>query len=93
MNRKQRRTQGKAIMERLTQLRNSKVINHPGLRDLSEEDQKALKEGKHESEELQKLFLKASKMINELISLERELYTAQQDLKEKTDAKAKRTSV
>ena len=85
MNRRQRRSQGKAVMNRILQLRNSAIINHPGLRELSEEDQKALKEGTHESEPLQKLFNKANKLIRELVSLEGELYRAQQDLKEKRD--------
>lgn len=83
MNRRERRTQGKAIMERLTQLRNSKIINSPYLRDLTPEDQKALKDGTHSNADLQTLFNKANKLIKELVYLEGELYQAQTDLKEK----------
>ena len=83
MNRRERRTQGKAIMERLVQLRNSNIINSPYLQGLSEEDQKALKEGTHSNKELQVLYNKANKLINELVYLEGELYQAQEDYKQK----------
>ena len=87
MNRHGRRTDGKAILNRITQLRNSRILNDPKITGLTEESITLLKEDKHEDRELQLLFNKAVKLVDELVTLEAEMYRINKDYAEKRGIK------
>jgi len=84
MNRHGRRTDGKAIINRISQLRNSRILNDPRIVGLTEESINSLKDNTHPDKDLQILFDKSVKLVNELVNLEAEMYRINKDYAEKT---------
>jgi len=87
MNRQGRRTEGKEIIERIGQLRNSKILNNPRILGLTEESITLLKDNTHPDKDLQVLFNKSVKLVNELVNLEAQMYAINKDYAEKMGVK------
>ena len=83
MNRRDRRTRGKYITERLATLRNSSVLQDANLKELPQDVIDSLIAGTHENEALQKRYNLIKKLLNEMMMLEIELKQMQEDLKAK----------
>lgn len=81
MNRRDRRTRGRYITERLTTLRNSTVLQDANLKDLPQDVIDTLIAGTCENEVLQKRYNLIKKLLNEMMMLEIELKQMQEDLR------------
>ena len=66
MNRKQRREFYRKNINRIYQLRNSKILNSDEFMDVDEGEIRLLKEGNHEDREKQKRYNKQKKLLQEL---------------------------
>jgi hypothetical protein len=81
MNRQQRRTRGKYVIQRLTQLRNSKTFTDiESLKDIPKETIELLSKGQHDNPTLQKQYNTYSRILQEIIELEYELNAMKADL-------------
>ena len=87
-SRRERRTRGKWIAQRLQVLKNSQILKDADLSDLPEDVVKSLQGGKHENVALQKRYNTAMKIMDELIRLQMELRAMQEDLKVKRGLQA-----
>jgi hypothetical protein len=86
MNRHERHTTGKKIVERLRILKNSAIYKDADLSNLPEDVIKALSTGKCENKALQKHYNTCLRILDEIIRLEIELQRMNLDLKQKQDA-------
>ena len=82
-NRRERRTRGEAIFQRLQILKNSPLIQDADLSKLPKEVIDTLVTHTCENKDLQKRYDTCQRILSELISLEGELYTMKEDLKAK----------
>ena len=87
MNRHDRRTKGKAILQRLTVLRNSPILKEADLSDLPKEVVDLLVAGNHPSKEMQRRYNTCKRILDEMMKLELDLKIMQYDLEAKRKAK------
>ncbi len=85
MNRRERRTRGRFITERLAKLKSSPLSDNSFLKDLLESVINELINGIHDNKDLQVKYDKSKKMLDEIMSLELELYAMQEDLAQKKE--------
>ncbi len=83
MNRKQRRTRGKFVVQRLAKLKSSPLLDKVDLKDIPEDTVKQLIEGTCENKTLQKEYNTSKRILDEIMSLDLELFEMQQDLDQK----------
>ncbi len=83
MNRKQRRTMGKFVVQRLAKLKSSPLLDKVDLKDIPEDTVKQLIEGTCENKTLQKEYNTSKRILDEIMSLDLELFQMQQDLDQK----------
>jgi len=83
MNRKERRTRGKFVVERLAKIKNSSLLQEADLKDIPKETLDQLIAGTCENKVLQRKYRSIQKLLDEMISLEIELNSMRDDLAEK----------
>ena len=89
MNRRQRRTRGIEILQRLRTLKNSSLISQAGLKDIPQEVRDKLIAGTCENKALQHKYNTINKLLTEITELEIELHNMRVDLSGKLDAAKK----
>jgi hypothetical protein len=88
MNRHERRTRGQYIVQRLTQLRNSTLVNDFDLKDIPKDILDSLIANKCENTVLQKKYNTLKRIGEEAMKLEIELHNMKVDLDAKRQTKA-----
>jgi uncharacterized protein (DUF1810 family) len=88
-NRRERRTKGKAIFQRLQVLKNSPLIQDADLSNLSQEVIDSLVAHTCENKTLQKRYDACQRILGEMILLEGELFKMKEDLKAKHSLQGK----
>lgn len=89
MNRKERRTKGKAILQRLNILKNSPLLQEPDLKDIPKDILDHLIAGDCENKVMQKKYNTMKRLLGEMADLEVELGRMKYDLLVKQRLKEK----
>lgn len=91
MNRQQRRTQGKEIIERLKILHSSPILQDNTFKSLPQEDIDQLIKGEHTDKPLQKKYDLMKRLLKEMVGLEVKLNNMKIDLAAKSLPKISRS--
>ena len=83
MNRKERRTRGKWVYERLNQLKGSPLLEEADLKDIPKDQLDQLIAGTHPNKEMQRKYKTINRIMGEIIELEIEIKNMQNDLSQK----------
>ena len=89
MNRSERRTRGKYIVERLNLIKNSSLFKEADLKDIPQETIDKLIANTCENKELQRKYNSIKRLLSEAMELEIELRKMQLDLANKQETKTR----
>ena len=88
MNRRERRTRGIALQNRLRVLKNSALLQDADLKDIPEDVRKSLVDNTCEDKTLQRKYNTIIKLFSEVMEIEKELVNMNMDLDAKRLPKA-----